>query len=289
MKPNQIVITYKSRDYILTRVAGESKHYQIAFETDRWSIRFYLLQNGQIRIIINKSVKKSETQYHTHFCYDCYCTLGEDHLFLDDVHDPATCRRITNPTKWYTINPMLREIYSQLKEELKALHPFDLIHDIGDLNQFIFWKMKEHGIVEFTVNDSLRFGIGENAYTTSEEALKAKEKEPLVLLNLFNGNHIISQDTIIFFLYHLLDRDGQLTISEEGKTKTVFITPIKKPDEWWDSTISEVKFLFSGCPAEMEQASFWKQLQESERNKFTNTINIKRVKQNYRKMTPTAC
>jgi hypothetical protein len=144
-------------------------------------------------------------------------------LFLNDVCDPATCRKIKNATKWFTIEPMLREIYTQLKEELEALHPFDLIHDIRDLEQFIYRKMAAYGTTEFTVNNSLRFGIGENACTTTEEAFKAKGKEPLVLLNLFNGNHIISKDTVIFFLYWLIDRDKKLTVSDGEKTKDIFI------------------------------------------------------------------
>jgi len=222
MKTNQIVITYKSRKYILDRVS-DNKYYQIGFEADRWSIRIYLLENSQIRIIINKSVKKSQTDYHTLFCYDCYCTLETFGLFLNDVCDPATCRKIKNPTKWFTIEPMLREIYTQLKEELEALHPFDLIHDIPSLEYFIFRKMKEYGRTEYTVNDSLRFGIGENAYTTTEEAMQAKEKEPIVLLNLFNGTHVVSQDTIVFFLYWLIDRDKKLIVSDGEKTKDIFI------------------------------------------------------------------
>lgn len=229
MKTNKIVITYKSRKYILDRVNKERGYHQMAFETDRWSIRIYLLENGHIRIIINKSVKKSETDYHTQFCYDCYCTLNYDvydkssHLFLNYVCDPATCRKIKNPTKWFTIEPMLGEIYTQLREELEALHPFDLIHDIRDLEWFIYRKMEENGTTEFTVNNSLRFGIGENAYTSTEEAFRAKEKEPLVLLNLFNGNHVISKDTIIFFLYWLNDRDNKLTVTDGEKTKDIFL------------------------------------------------------------------
>jgi hypothetical protein len=221
MKPNKIAITYKNQIYILDRVSEESKYYQMAFEADRWSIRLYLLQNNQIRIIINKPVKKSETEYHTLFCYDCYCTLHKDYLYLDDVCDPATCRKITNPTKWFSIEPMLSELYSQLKEELEVLHPFDLIHDIRDLEYFIYRKMKEYGTVEYAINNSLRFGIGENAYTTTEDAFKAKEKEPLALLNLCNGNHVISKDTIIFFLYWLLDRDKILTVSDGERTKDI--------------------------------------------------------------------
>jgi len=223
MKPNQIVITYKSKKYILDRASGESKYYQMAFETDRWSIRIYLLENGQIRIIINKSVKKSETDYHTQFCYDCYCTLDTYGLFLNDVCDPATCKRIRNATKWFIIEPILRDIYTQLKEELEALYPFDLIHDIRDLERFIFRKMEEYGTAEFTVNNSLRFGIGENAYTTTEEAFKAKEKEPIVIMNIFDDKHVISMDTIVFFLYWLLDRDKKLTVSDGEKTKDIFI------------------------------------------------------------------
>jgi hypothetical protein len=223
MKANKIAITYKSKVYILNRVNGESKHYQIGFETDRWSVHIYLLQNGQIRIIINKSVKKSETDYHTQFHYDCYCTLLPNGLSLDDVSDPATCRKIKNPTKWFTIEPMLRDIYSQLKEELKALHLFDLIDDIDDLKHFMYRKMEEYGTTEYIINDSLRFGIGENAYTTTEEALQAKEKEPIVLLNLHNGYHVISKDTIVFFLFWLTDKNGHLTISDGEKTKEIFI------------------------------------------------------------------
>jgi hypothetical protein len=119
---------------------------------------------------------------------------------------------------------MLREIYNQLQDEFEALHPFDLIHDFRDLERFIYRKMEEYGEVEYTINNSLRFGIGENAYTTSEEALQAKEKEPIVLLNLFNGYHVVSKDTIVFFLYWLLDRDGKLTIAESKKTKEIKLT-----------------------------------------------------------------
>lgn len=229
MKPSSITIPYKGRKYTLNRVPGESKHYQMAFESEdkRWSIRFYLLQNGQIRIIINKSTKKSETEYHTQFHYDCYCEFHSYHLFLNEVGDPATCRRIQNQTRWHVIEPILNELYEQLKEEIHAFHPFDLIHDLQELKQFIYRKMEEYEVIEYTVNNSLRFGIGENAYTTSEEAMKAKEKEPIVLLNLFNGNHIISKDTVIFFLYWLLDRDGELTVSDGRRSKTIIDNNLK--------------------------------------------------------------
>lgn len=100
MKANKIAITYKSKVYILNRTEGN--HYQIGFETDRWSIHIYITQNDWIRIIINKSVKKSETEYHTQFCYDCYCTLETSNLYLNEVSDPATCKKIKNMTKWFT-------------------------------------------------------------------------------------------------------------------------------------------------------------------------------------------
>ena len=223
MKTNKIAITYKSRVYTLNRVNGENKYYQIGFKTDRWSVHIYLLQNGNIRIIINKSIKKSETDYRIQFHYDCYCELHSYHLFLNDVSDPATCRKIKNRTKWHIIQPILNEIYAQLKEELEALHPFDLIHDVHDLKHFMYRKMEEYGTREYTINNSLRFGIGENAYTTTKEAMQAKEKEPIVLLNLFNGHHVISKDTIVFFIFWLTDRDGHLTISNGEKTKEIFI------------------------------------------------------------------
>lgn len=221
MKPNSINITYKGRIHRLNRENTEGKYYQIGFETDRWYIHIYLLEDNRFRIIINKSVKKSAFDYHTQFCYDCYCTLMKSGICLDVVSDPATCKRIINRVKWLVICPMIREIYDQIREELEELHPFDLIHDFRDLERFIYRRMREYGKVEYTINNSLRFGIGENAYTTSEEALQAKEKEPIALLNLFNGHHVVSKDTIVFFLYWLSDRDGKLTIAEGEKTKEI--------------------------------------------------------------------
>ncbi len=225
MRPDKIAITYKEKVYFLDRVTTESKHYRIAFESGRWSIHIYLLQNGQIRIIINKSVKKSETHYSTQFHYDCYCTLDTNGLYLNDVHDPATCRRIRNQTKWFVIEPILTSVYVQLKDELKSLHPFDLIHDCKDLEQFIYHKMEAYGETGYLINNSLRFGIGENAYTTTKEAIKAKEKESVIILNLHNGYHVISKDTVVFFLYWLLDRDKYLNISDGQRTKTICTNP----------------------------------------------------------------
>lgn len=224
MKPNNITITYKNREHSLNRVTAEGKYYQIGFEADRWQVHIYLQEDNRIRIIINKSVKKSPYDYHTQFCYDCYCTLLERGLYLESVNDPATCKRIINRVKWHTIFPMLQEIYRQLKEELEALHPFDLIDDFRGLERFIQRKMEEYGGVEYTVNNSLRFGIGENAYTTSEEALQAKENEPVMLLNLYNGFHVVSRDTVVFFLYWLLDRDGKLFITENEKIKNIVVS-----------------------------------------------------------------
>lgn len=127
MKPNSINITYKSRKHSLNRVNTEGKYFQIGFETDRWQIHISLQQDNRIRLIINKSVKISPYDYHTQFCYDCYCYLNSDHLFLCHVSDPATCKRVYNNVRWFTIEPLLAEIYAQLKEELEELHPFDLI------------------------------------------------------------------------------------------------------------------------------------------------------------------
>lgn len=122
MKANKIAITYKSQVYILNRT--ESNHYQIGFDTDRWSIHIYITQNDWIRIIINKSVRKSKNEYHTQFCYDCYCTIGTSNLYLNEVSDPATCRKIRNMTKWVTIEPMLKEIYNQLKGEMEMINNY---------------------------------------------------------------------------------------------------------------------------------------------------------------------
>lgn len=220
MKTNSIVITYKNKKYTLNRVNG-NRYYQSGFETDRWSIRIYLLEDSQIRIIINKSVKKSETDYHTQFYYDCYCTLSDKYLFLNYVYDPATCKRIRNRTKWFTIEPILRELHTQLKGELETLHPFDLIHDFRGLVQFIYRELKSNDGTEYTINNSLHFGKGENACATSGEVLQAKEKEPLALLNLFNGFHAISVDTVVFFLYWLRDRDGKLIVSDGRTAKDI--------------------------------------------------------------------
>jgi len=219
MTPSSIIITYKSKKHVLNRT--ENQHYPIVFESDRWSIRIYILQDGRLRILIDKSVRKSKTEKHLQFCYDCYCSLFNDNIILNYVSDPATCKRIRNNTKWFTIEPIIGEIYTQLKSEIDILHPFDMITNIGDLQYFMFHKMKEYGTVEYTVNNSLRFGIGENAYTTSEEAMQAKEKEPVMLLNMFDGHHIVSTDSIIFFLYWLQDRDGKLTVSDGNRAKSL--------------------------------------------------------------------
>ncbi len=219
MKTDKIAIPYRSNYYFLDRT--HSDYFPLLFETDRWRIHISILLDGTFRIMINKSVKKSETEYHTQFCYDCYCTLEKDSLYLNQVSDPATCKRIRNATRWFTIEPILTAIYAQLKNELHTMHPFDLIGDLKGLERFIHYKKEKYGTTEYVVNNSLRFGIGENAYTTSQEALKAKEKEPLALLNLFNGNHIISKDTVVFFLYWLLERDKKFTISNGEQTKEI--------------------------------------------------------------------
>ncbi len=38
MKPIKIAITYRDKVYFLDRVEKETDHYQIGFESDRWSI-----------------------------------------------------------------------------------------------------------------------------------------------------------------------------------------------------------------------------------------------------------
>ena len=119
MKQNSIKVTYKGKEYILDR--REDKNCQMVFEADRWSVRIYALANSNFRIIIDKSIKKSATEYHLQFCYDCYCELHSYYLFLNDVSDPATCRKIKNRTKWHIIQPILNEIYTQLKEELPTI------------------------------------------------------------------------------------------------------------------------------------------------------------------------
>ena len=116
MKQSRIEITYKDKKYILDR--KEDKNCPIVFDAERWSIRIYALANNNLRIIIEKSIKKSATEYHIQFFYDCYCEHHSYHLFLNDVCDPATCRKIKNRTKWHTIQPILNEIYTQLKEDI---------------------------------------------------------------------------------------------------------------------------------------------------------------------------
>ena len=116
MKQSSIEITYKDKKYILDR--KEDKNCPIVFDAERWSIRIYALANNNLRIIIEKLIKKSATNYQIQFFYDCYCEHHSYHLFLNDVCDPATCRKIKNRTKWYVIQPILNEIYTQLKEEL---------------------------------------------------------------------------------------------------------------------------------------------------------------------------
>ncbi len=122
MTPNSIVINYKSKQFTLDRVNTDGKYFQIGFEADRWGVRIYRLEREQVRIIIEKSVKRDDDGTSTQFMWDCYCMFFSGRLSLLHVSDPATCKRISNITKWLDIYSMLEEIYAQLKTEIDALH-----------------------------------------------------------------------------------------------------------------------------------------------------------------------
>jgi hypothetical protein len=79
------------------------------------------LENGSIRVIIEKSVKRSEDVSHTQFFWNCTCVLFRGKLILGGVYDPATCKTVSRKTRLFIIEPMLREIYTQLSAEIDAL------------------------------------------------------------------------------------------------------------------------------------------------------------------------
>ncbi len=122
MKRNSITLNYKIRQFILDRVSAEGKYFQIGFESPRWGVRIYRLENGRVRIIIEKSRAREDGGTSTQFLWDCYCLPVRGELHMYDVCDPATCKRIDRQTRWHLICPMLDEIYSQLKAEIDALH-----------------------------------------------------------------------------------------------------------------------------------------------------------------------
>ena len=264
MKQNSIKITYKGKKIVLYR--QENENYHISYESDRWKVNLSLLLNSNIRVMINKYVKKSEHTYSTQFYYDCYCTLSNGLFYLNDVSDPATCKRIINKVKRFTIEPILTEIYNQLKEEINSLHLFDIIQDhFYGLKYFIVKILDFRGNKEYHINNSLRFGIGENAYTTSEVALQVKEKRPVVLQNLFNGHHAISINSIIFFLYWLYDRDGHLTVFDGERTKCIM-----QQNEYRLCYIAESKLkpILSGVNQEttLHHNMFWNKLSQIDKS-----------------------
>jgi hypothetical protein len=122
MAPNSITINYKSKQFTLDRVSAEGKYHQIGFEAKNWGVRISLLKNGSIRVIIEKSIKRSEDGLHTQFYWACSCVLFRGKLILGGVYDPATCKPVSRKTRLFIIEPMIREIYTQLKAEIDALH-----------------------------------------------------------------------------------------------------------------------------------------------------------------------
>jgi hypothetical protein len=121
MKTNSITINYKNRQFTLDRVNAEGKYFQIGFASDQWGVRIYTLKGGDMRVIVEKSVKRGDTS-HTQFHWDCFCTVDDLGLLPYEVNDPTTCKRISKHTKWLVIDPILQEIHTQLREELDTLH-----------------------------------------------------------------------------------------------------------------------------------------------------------------------
>lgn len=119
MKPDSIEITYKSKKFTLDRVSAEDKHFKIGFASRNWGVRIYPLSKEyveKVRIIIEKSVvKKDGDGTSTQFMWDCYCMPFGGKLHLCCVNDPATCKRIGRRTRWRVVEPLIDEIYSQLK------------------------------------------------------------------------------------------------------------------------------------------------------------------------------
>jgi hypothetical protein len=122
MKPNSITIQYKSRTFTLDRVTAEGQYFQIGFEGRNWGIRIYSLPQGDIRVVIEKSIRRGEVS-HTQLYWDSLCMSNGCGLIPCKVDDPATGKRIGKRTKWLIVDPIVQLVYDQLKEELDALRP----------------------------------------------------------------------------------------------------------------------------------------------------------------------
>lgn len=75
------------------------------------------LFSSRVQIRIAKTVKRRRYK-NLQFFYDCYCNVLSNDMCLYYVNDPITNKKIQSRTKWFTIEPMIKEIYIQLKDEI---------------------------------------------------------------------------------------------------------------------------------------------------------------------------
>lgn len=231
---NYLNINYKNQSYVLTK--KESKNFSIYYEHERFRIGinkdFSGVFNNKLQIFIERSVNRiddysGEKVHSIKISFSCECYMEGKNLYCLSAYNNINGKKVRKDVIYNTVYSVLNElstqIYTELQEELKKKE-IEAINDIHELERFIWRKCKSNEKVEYSVNDTLKFGIGENCYTSPEIAGQAKEDQPIITLRCGDIT-IISQDTIIFFLYWLRDKDNHLSISDGEDIRLLYKKP----------------------------------------------------------------
>ncbi|MFV0507339.1 MAG: hypothetical protein ACK5L5_11675 [Bacteroidales bacterium] len=109
----EVTITYKKTRHSLKRDVCE--YSQINFKNERWSVSIDDYGSSRVHIRITKTIKRRRYK-SLQFFYDCYCNVLSNDMCLYYVNDPITNKKIQSRTKWFIIEPIIKEIYIQLKD-----------------------------------------------------------------------------------------------------------------------------------------------------------------------------
>lgn len=133
MRTASIEFEYKGRLIKLDRRSDEEPEAgKLFFANKTWEVEI-IRESGEgehkfFRVKIEHwRVSKSEDGTITHhnlFYYWCTCypeEWSDSCLLIQEVYDPAGCKKIRNSTKLLVISPAVNAIYRQLKEEMAAL------------------------------------------------------------------------------------------------------------------------------------------------------------------------
>lgn len=133
MRTASIEFEYKGRLIRLDRKPGqEPEAGKLFFANKTWEIEI-IRESGENRLkffrvkLEHWSIKKNEDgtiTNHNLFYYWCTCypeECSDSCLLIQEVYDPAGCKKIRNSTKLLVISPVVNAIYQQLKEEMAVL------------------------------------------------------------------------------------------------------------------------------------------------------------------------